>query len=248
MRKILCALVLCVGMIEAKDSSVLNENIVQLIHKQTKKHVKVLRSQSLKSNKDFQIVVVEESETKYHVPLLANKNGTLVVGLSNLFFSNNEQDIKLINSIYNQTQSYNFKQANGAKINAMFDALPKDYIITLASKNKNAKELYIVSDPMCPHCQNELRKIQDHLKDANVHMVVVGLLGRKSILKAADIMMQAKQAHNTESKIALLNKVYATAYEPAEVPDDKIKQVEEVTKQVLATGIESVPFIYERQQ
>ncbi|WP_205588339.1 disulfide isomerase [Helicobacter vulpis] len=254
MRQFLCVLMLCVGIVgaktgvkENKDNKAISASIVQLIHKQTKRSVQVLQMQPLKSNRDFQIVVVEDPETKYHIPLLANKNGTLIVGLSNVFFSNNDQDIKLINTIYHETQTHNFKQANGAKINALFDGLPKDYVITLTSSNKNAKELYIVSDPMCPHCQNELRRVQERLKDANVHMVVVGLLGEKSELKAADILTQVKQAHSTQSKIDLLNKVYATAYTPAEVPDDKIKEVKETTKKVLATGIESVPFLYERQ-
>ncbi|WP_120952364.1 disulfide isomerase [Helicobacter sp. L8] len=248
--KFLCAVVLCVGIVGAKEARGVGKNIeesvTQLIHKQTKRSVRVLRLQPLKSNKDFQIVVVEDPETKYHIPLLTNKNGTLVLGLSNVFFSNNDQDIELINTVYHETQTYNFKQANGAKINAMFDGLPKDYVITLTSKNKKAKELYIVSDPMCPHCQNELRHVQERLKDANVHMVVVGLLGEKSELKAADILAQAKQAHSTQSKIDLLNKVYANAYTPAEVPDDKIKEVKETTKKILATGITSVPFLYER--
>ncbi|WP_120944610.1 DsbA family protein [Helicobacter labacensis] len=248
--KFLCAVVLCMGIVGAKEARGVGKNIeesvTQLIHKQTKRSVRVLRLQPLKSNKDFQIVVVEDPETKYHIPLLTNKNGTLVLGLSNVFFSNNDQDIELINTVYHETQTYNFKQANGAKINAMFDGLPKDYVITLTSKNKKAKELYIVSDPMCPHCQNELRHVQERLKDANVHMVVVGLLGEKSELKAADILAQAKQTHSTQSKIDLLNKVYANAYTPAEVPDDKIKEVKETTKKILATGITSVPFLYER--
>ncbi|WP_104732591.1 disulfide isomerase [Helicobacter salomonis] len=254
MRQFLCVLMLCVGIAgakaavkENKEDKIVGVNIVQLIYKQTKRSVSVLSLQPLKSNKDFQIVVVEDPETKYHIPLLANKDGTLVLGLSNVFFSNNDQDIELINDIYSQTQNYNFKQANGAKINAMLDNLPKDYVITLTSKNKNAKELYIISDPMCPHCQNELRRVQEHLKDANVHMVVVGLLGEKSELKAADILMQVKQARSTQSKINLLNKVYATAYTPAEVPDDKIKEVKEITKKVWDTGIKGVPFLYERQ-
>ncbi|WP_158655711.1 DsbA family protein [Helicobacter cynogastricus] len=244
MRKIVYAMCVCAGLLSAKG---VGDNVVNLIRQQTKKEVRVLETLPLKSDKDFQVVVVEDPETKYHIPLLANKDGSMVLGLGSVFFSKDNQDIALLNGVYHKTSSHNFKQANGAKLNALFSGLPKDYVINLVSKNKNAKNLYIVSDPRCPHCQNELRHVHERLKDANVHMVVVGLLGQKSTLKAADILTQIKQARTTEDKIAMLEKIYATNYEPGEVSDDKIQEVEKTTKKILATGIESVPFIYEYQ-
>ncbi|WP_104637207.1 DsbA family protein [Helicobacter felis] len=244
MRKIICAMCVCVGLLSAEG---VGDNVVNLIQQQVKKEVRVLEVLPLNSDKNFQVVVVEDPETKYHIPLLANKDGSVVLGLGNVFFSKDNQDIALLNGVYHKTSLHNFKQGNGAKLNALFSGLPKSYVIDLVSKNKKAKNIYIVSDPRCPHCQEELRHVRERLKDANVHMVVVGLLGQKSTLKAADILTQIKQARNTETKIALLEKIYATNYEPGEVSDDKIQEVEKITKQILETGIESVPFTYEYQ-
>ncbi|BCZ18429.1 Disulfide isomerase [Helicobacter sp. NHP19-012] len=246
MRRFFCALSLCVGLVGAVESRV-GQAVVDLIDKQIHKKVSVLEVKSLKSNREFQVVVVEDPDTKYKIPLLVNKNGDLVLGLTNIFFSKSKQDTEFVQQIYHDTQSYNFKQQNSAALNALFEGLPQGYTIDLKSTTPGVKKnLYIISDPMCPHCHHELEQIDKRLKEANVHMVLVGFLGHESTLKAADILKQVKKAHNTRDKVDLLQKVYATAYKVADAPDDKVQEVEKVTKKVLDTGlIKGVPFIYE---
>lgn len=253
MRKVLCVLALCAGFVGAKagvDGKVA-ASVVQLIEKQINKKVQVLETRPLKSNKDFQVVVVQDPDTKYHIPLLVNQTGSLVVGLTSIFFSTSSKDVEIVNSIYHESQSHNFQQQHSSALNALFNSIPKDYLINLTSSKKGVtKNLYIVSDPSCPHCRNELGKIHERLKSANVHMVLVGFLGEESNLKAASILKQVKRKRTTEDRIDLLNKVYASAYKvsPSDVPDDKLQEVEKVTKKVKDTGlIKGVPFIYEYQ-
>ncbi|BEG58014.1 Disulfide isomerase [Helicobacter sp. NHP21005] len=246
MRRLFCALSLCVGLVGAVESQV-GKAVADLIDSQIHKKVNVLEVKSLKSNKDFQVVVVEDPDTRYKIPLLVNKNGDLVIGLTNIFFSKNKQDTEFVQELYHNTQSYNFTQQNSAALNALFEGLPQGYAIDLKSTTPGMKKnLYIISDPMCPHCHHELEQIDKRLKEANVHMVLVGFLGHESTLKAADILKQVKKARNTRDKVDLLQKVYATAYKPADAPDDKIQEVEKVTKTILDTKlIKGVPFIYE---
>ncbi|WP_233712752.1 DsbA family protein [Helicobacter suis] len=245
MRGFCCVLALCAGFAGASE---VGSNVIRLIDKQIHKKVNVLEVKPLKANKDFQIVVVEDPDTQYHIPLLVNKSSDLVIGITNIFFSTSNKDTELVQSIYHQTQSHNFKQQNSESLNAMFDAVPKDYVINLSSSNKGVhKDLYIISDPMCPHCRNELGHIQERLKEANVHMVLVGFLGSESNLKVAVILKEIKRARNTQGKIDILNKVYASAFHsPTDVSDKEVQEVQQVTKSILATKlVKGVPFLYE---
>ncbi|BDQ27480.1 DsbA family protein [Helicobacter heilmannii] len=246
MRRLFCALSLCVGFVGAVESKA-GQAVADLIDKQIHKKVNVLEVKSLKSNKDFQVVVVEDPDTKYKIPLLVNKNGDLVIGLTNIFFSKSKQDTEFIQELYHNTQSYNFAQQNSAALNALFEGLPKGYAIDLKSTTPGVKKnLYIISDPMCPHCHHELEQIDKRLKEANVHMVLVGFLGHEAMLKAADILKQVKKARNTKEKVSLLQKVYAYNYKPSDVPDDKVQEVEKVTKTIEDTKlVKGVPFIYD---
>ncbi|WP_158652604.1 DsbA family protein [Helicobacter ailurogastricus] len=248
MRRLFCALSLCAGLLGAVESKI-GQTVVDLIDKEIHKKVSVLEVKPLKSNKEFQVVVVEDPDTKYHIPLLVDKNADLVMGLTNIFFSKSKQDTEFVQDLYHSTQSHNFKQQNSTALNALFEGLPKGYTIDLKSTTPGVKKnLYIISDPKCPHCHHELEQIDKRLKEANVHMVLVGFLGHESTLKAADILKQVKKAHSTQDKVDLLQKVYAIAYKPTDAPDDKIQEVEKVTKKILDTGlVKGVPFLYEYQ-
>ncbi|TSA83199.1 disulfide isomerase [Helicobacter mehlei] len=251
MQKVLYVLAVCASLMGAKASvdSKLATSVVQLINKQINKKVEVLETFPLKSNKEFQVVVVQDPDTKYHIPFLVNRSGSLAVGLTGMFFSGNKDDLDLVDGIFHDSQVHNFRQQHSVALNKLFQAIPKDYVITLKSSTKGVKkDLYIISDPSCPHCRNELGNVHERLKNANVHMVLVGFLGKESNFKAAHILSQIKNKHSTEAKIDLLNKVYATAYKvsPSDVLDDKLQEVEKVTKQVLDTKlVKGVPFIYE---
>ncbi|GMB92364.1 Disulfide isomerase [Helicobacter bizzozeronii] len=251
MQRVLCALAVCAGLVGAKAGvdNKLATSVAQLINKQINKKVEVLETFPLKSNKEFQVVVVQDPDTKYRIPFLVNRSGSLAVGLTNMFFSESKDDVGFVDSIYHDSQVHNFKQQHSVALNKLFQAIPKDYVITLKSSVKGVKkDLYIISDPSCPHCRNELGGVHERLKNANVHMVLVGFLGKESNLKAAHILSKIKNKHSTEAKIDLLNKVYASAYKvsPSDVPDDKLQEVEKVTKQVLDTKlVKGVPFIYE---
>ncbi|MGL2909267.1 disulfide isomerase, partial [Helicobacter pylori] len=143
----------------------MQDNLVKVIEKQTNKKVRILEVKPLKSSQDLKMVVIEDPDTKYNIPLVVSKDGNLVIGLSNIFFSNKSEDVQLVAETNQKIQALNATQQNSAKLNAIFNEIPADYVIELPSTNAENKDkiLYIVSDPMCPHCQKELTKLRDHL-------------------------------------------------------------------------------------
>ncbi|PAF42588.1 disulfide isomerase [Helicobacter sp. 11S03491-1] len=223
------------------------QNIIKIIQQQTGKKISVLKVDSLQSNPEFKIAIIQDLDTQYKIPVFVSKDGNIVIGLSNVFFSDNQKDATLVNEIYKKTQDFNTQQQNSAKLNRMFESIPDDYVISLPSSVKgNKKIVYIVSDPMCPHCQQELREIDSRLKDANVKMVVVGFLGKNSIIKSALILEKIKSAKTPGEKITILKQVYSPAYEAKDASQKDMKRVENITKKVSDTEIINyVPYIYE---
>ncbi|WP_187907988.1 DsbA family protein [Helicobacter pylori] len=231
----------------------MQDNLIKVIEKQTNKKVRVLEIKPLKSNQDLKIVVVEDPDTKYQIPLVVSKDGNLIIGLSNIFFSNKSDDVQLVAETNQKVQALNATQQNSAKLNAIFDEVPADYVIELPSTNaaNRDKILYIVSDPMCPHCQRELTKLRDHLKENTVRMVIVGWLGVNSAKKAALIQGEMAQARargaSVEDKISIIEKIYSTQYDinAQKEPEDLRTKVENVTKKIFEPGvIKGVPFLY----
>lgn len=225
----------------------IEQNITKIIESQTGKKISILKVETLKSNPEFKIVVIEDPDTKYQIPVFTSKDGKIVIGLSNVFFSDEKKDANLVNQVYQEAQAYNTQQQNSAKFNALFESIPDDYVISLPSSTKgNQKITYIVSDPMCPHCQNELRDIDSRLKNTNVRMVIVGFLGKKSVIKSGLILKKIKSAKTPEEKIRILKQIYAVTYEPKEEPENEMKKVENVTKKISESDlIKFVPYIYE---
>lgn len=225
----------------------MQENLTKLIKEKTKQDIKVMQTYDLKANANFKVVILEDTLSKTQIPIITDKDGSMLFALTNIFFSANEADTKLIGEIIQKIQSQNDKQVNSAAINKLLESIPDDYVIKLNSTTKNNQKItYIISDPMCPHCQDELRHIDEKLKESNVYMVLVAYMGQDSINKAANILEKIKSLKETKEKINLLQQVYATTFKAQESNAKEIKKVENITKKIADSGlIKGVPFIYE---
>ncbi|RDU74559.1 disulfide isomerase [Helicobacter anseris] len=225
----------------------MQENLTKLIKEKTKQDIKVMQTYDLKANTNFKVVILEDTLSKTQIPIITDKDGSMLFALTNIFFSVNEADTKLIGEIIQKIQSQNDKQVNSAAINKLLESIPDDYVIKLNSTTKNNQKItYIISDPMCPHCQDELRHIDEKLKESNVYMVLVAYMGQDSINKAANILEKIKSLKETKEKVNLLQQVYATTFKAQESNAKEIKKVENITKKIADSGlIKGVPFIYE---
>lgn len=225
----------------------MQENLTKLIKEKTKQDIKITQIYDLKANANFKVVILEDALSKTQIPVITDKDGSMLFALTNIFFSMNENDTRLIGEIIQKIQSQNDKQVNSAAINKLLESIPDDYVIKLNSTTKNNQKItYIISDPMCPHCQDELRHIDEKLKESNVYMVLVAYMGQESIHKAATILEKIKSLKETKEKINLLQQVYAKTFKAQETDTKEIKKVENITKKIADSGlIKGVPFIYE---
>lgn len=220
------------------------DNIKNLIEKQTHAKVKIVSSTDLKDSKNLKVVVVEIADGgAQRVPMFATSDGNTIIGLSNIFFTASKADEDIVSRVTHEAMAYNEsgqKEAAGKLINA----LSPDQYITLKSSAKNPKTYFIVADPNCGYCREELRNVEDRLKTHNVNMVMVGILGEDSQKKAAYLMDNVKSNMSESDKLKNIRKVFSSNFKaPAKID---VSKVATTTESLFKTGvIRGVPYIYE---
>ncbi len=233
-------LICCIALIGIAYAGI-QEDVLSILQDQSKRQLRIVSFEPLKKSK-LSLVVVEDKVNGYRSVLLAeNKDNVFVL---DAFFGNDKNDKDIVNKTIEEARTYNFKLQNSSKLNALFKSIPNDYAIKI--QGNSDKITYIVSDPMCSHCQEELRHIDSRLKTSSVVMIPVAFLGTDSLDKAAEIQATIKEAKTPQQQIDILKKIYATTYQATKQSADNTKRVENITKQIGESGlVEAVPFIYE---
>ncbi len=221
-----------------------NDNVTSLIEKQTGVKIKIIKTENLKSNKDLKLLIVEIVDNSQQIPLFVTKDGGMVIGLSNISFTNSSEDEEIIVNIANEAMVHNDniqKQAAGDLIKQL---KPEQYI-TLKSSASNPKTYFIVADPNCGYCREEIRNLDDKLKTHNVNLVIVGMLGEDSLKKAAYLMDKINSQMSENDKMNGIKEVFSQNFKaPKNIDTSKVK---ETTDLLFKTGvIRGTPYIYEQ--
>lgn len=239
MRVILFSLIFF-GLVNAAS---FDEKIANLIQQQTGTAVKIISKSDLKSSKDLKLVIIELDANKQRIPIFVTKNADTIIGMSNIFFTNNDSDKNIIEDKIKELESYNENIQNIA-VGELIKQLKPEQFITLKSKAKNAKTVFIIADPNCGYCKEEFRNIDERLKTQNVNMVIVGILGEDSIKKAAWVVDKVKSSDSEKTKLNALKEVFSSTFKaPKNIDTTKVKE----TTDFLFKGgaIRGVPYIYE---
>ena len=221
------------------------DNVKNLIEKQANAKVNIVNSIDLKDSKNLKIVIVEIAEgSSQRVPMFVTSDGNTIIGLSNIFFTASKADEDIVSKATAETMAYN-ENASKAAAGKLIDALREEQYITLKSSAKNPKTYFIVADPNCGYCREELRNVEDKLKTHNVNMVIVGILGEDSQKKAAYLVDKVKSNMSEKEKLNGIREVFSANFKaPATIDTSKI---EATTDSLFKTGvITGVPFIYEK--
>lgn len=215
-----------------------NAALEKLVKEKTGADVKVVKSMPLEELKNMQLVVLESGNQR--VPFYASADGTTIIGTDSSFLTSKDALLGKLQLAMQDVERFNNRSKSDKLLaDIKGQKLP---VISLQSGTKTNKTLYIVSDPNCPYCQDELDKIDDRLKGANVKMVVVGILSENSLSKATDIYTQIKNAKNNQAKINVLRKIYSQGYQTNTQPS---KEAVGVTEAVRNSGITAVPYKFE---
>lgn len=235
--KQLFVFVLCIGLSSGAYGA--GENAIKLLESKTKRSLELVKFEPL--NSKLYILIVKDKVNGYQTLLLSDEKEKNI-SVVNTFFSTDNTDMQRVAQELAYVASYNFKIENSAKLNALFNTIPKEYAITIQGANNN--RTYIVSDPMCVHCQEELARIESRLEKSSVVMIPIGMLGEDSLQKAAEIQAQIRELKTPKDQIQLLRSIYSRAHKPSPQNQQYIKEVAQVTNQV-KTLIDAVPFVYE---
>ena len=107
---------------------------------------------------------------------------------------------------------------------------------------------YIVGDPECPYCAEEMKRITKHLRNSNVKLIFAPVHGKSAFIKSALILKQLKALSPSDQKgaIDVIEKYYDKDVQvsDANVSKAELDAVYADTKTLFSKGvIKSVPYV-----
>lgn len=107
---------------------------------------------------------------------------------------------------------------------------------------------YIVGDPECPYCAEEMKRITKYLRNSNVKLIFAPVHGKSAFIKSALILKQLKALSPSDQKgaIDVIEKYYDKDMQvnDADVSKAELDAVYADTKTLFSKGvIKSVPYV-----
>ena len=107
---------------------------------------------------------------------------------------------------------------------------------------------YIVGDPECPYCAEEMKRITKHLRNSNVKLIFAPVHGKSAFIKSALVLKQLKALSPSDQKgaIDVIEKYYDKDVQvsDADVSKAELDAVYADTKTLFSKGvIKSVPYV-----
>lgn len=215
----------------------IQSNIQSILKDRTNLDFKIISSNS-EPLRDAVFVVVE-SPSGERLSLLASKDGSYIVPIADgISSSTNSNSLK---TAIQSVSKYN-KDMNDKNVLSIFSKNP-DSILKISSSSNTKRVIHMVLDTTCPYCLQEVKHIDDYLKNANVEILIVGILGQRAQERAAGYYAELPNAKSREQKIALLKKVFEADYKPTK---SNAKLSNEMTSLVIGAGVNGVPYIIGR--
>lgn len=220
----------------------INADIISLVKNQTGTDVEVLSKTALKTDSNLQIVTIKDKDKGYRALILTNKKENILFGINSFTLAEEKSDQELINDEMSLNMQINNTLKTHSAVLEAIKQIPKDYIISLKGKSDKTT-FYIISDPLCPHCQAELNNLEKRLATGNVKLIPIGLLDEQSAKKAQEIHNSLVGIKDDAKKIEIIRKIYKDSYVSNIKDTDKIRQI---TSTLTGKGkVEAVPYIIE---
>ena len=107
---------------------------------------------------------------------------------------------------------------------------------------------YIVGDPECPYCAEEMKRITKHLRNSNVKLIFAPVHGKSAFIKSALVLKHLKALSPSDQKgaIDVIEKYYDKDVQvsDADVSKAELDAVYADTKTLFSKGvIKSVPYV-----
>ena len=141
------------------------------------------------------------------------------------------------------------KDANDAAALKLLKSINPARFAYIESFDKNNPYVtYIVGDPECPYCAEEMKRITKHLRNSNVKLIFAPVHGKSAFIKSALILKQLKALSPSDQKgaIDVIEKYYDKDMQvnDADVSKAELDAVYADTKTLFSKGvIKSVPYV-----
>lgn len=188
--------------------------------------------------KGIQIISLEQPNG-LRVPVLASDDGKTVIGISDLLISDDDKFKNALKKAYEDSTKHN-KTITDKQVLNIFKKYDKTYVLKLNGKN-GSKITYMVVDPNCPYCDQEIQKLDATLQNSNVQILVVGALGMDPIKKAASFYEALKSKKSQKDKVALLHSVFEKSYQANKNADTA--EIIKIGRELSQAGVKGVPYI-----
>jgi thiol:disulfide interchange protein DsbC len=183
-------------------------NLNQTIQSAFQEELQVFSVDKLKSIKGLSLVILKnKSENAF--PLYVSEDGKSFLVVSQYFYFAESADSDLFLKKMEEVKDIN-KQAEDKPFDVLFDSIPQTSSVLLKSSAKTTDLITIVTDPDCPYCRAELANLREHLKSANVRIIISPVHDEKAYIKGALILEESKKLKSTDTDklIAILEKYY----------------------------------------
>ncbi|MDO7253266.1 hypothetical protein [Helicobacter cappadocius] len=196
---------------------------------------------SVDSGVDGLNITTLEQPDGFRIPVLSSKDGKTVIGIPDLLISGNEKFKDTLQKIYEEITKHN----DNIREKSVLEVFKKhnDKVIKLEGKNKS-KITYMVVDPNCPYCHQEIQKLGETLENSNVYMLVIGALGMDSVKKAATFYEEIKDKKSQKDKIKLIHEAFEKSYKPKGGVD--ISKMMIIGRELAQAGVNAVPYIIKK--
>ena len=148
-----------------------------------------------------------------------------------------------------KTRTQILKDARDAAALELLKSIDPARFAYIESFDKNNPYMtYIVGDPECPYCAEEMKRITKHLRNSNVKLIFAPVHGKSAFIKSALILKHLKALSPSDQKgaIDVIEKYYDkdAQVSNADVSKAELDAVYADTKTLFSKGvIKSVPYV-----
>lgn len=198
---------------------------------------------SLKLN----LVALKDTQSDAVFLILCDDLGQNFVYASGAFFKN-QNDGNLF------TKSENLlKNEREMAVYKLLKTLPNDRFLAINSFYKDNKNfMYMITDPLCPYCKKELKRLVKFLRNANLRIIFAPVHDKDAFIRSAIMLKKSKKidANDQKSMIELLNFYFDETMQLSNddknfVTNDEVNLVFDDAKKVFSKGlVKGVPFVF----
>lgn len=187
---------------------------------------------------NMQFVIAEQG--RFWIPFLTDSK-TLIGITPDTIISEDEKFSKALDEVINKVRQNNQKAVD----DSIIEVFKKNANSVIKLNGENPKKTtYIVLDMNCPYCKDEIKNLDSHLKQGNVELMIVGVLGVDSAKKAATFYTNIKSKKTKNDKIAYIKSAFQSNFKPDSSVN--IDEINKISMQLSGAGLQGVPYIIKR--